>query len=211
MSLWMMHWRPFTLSHISPLHLSTYTPGGVMKELHACFQWNTPEKGWIPSWIRVPWRIGEEEICCIYVSCLSYIPWASRSLDTYYYYIYHYRILPSTFAYSMNSMVSKAQSNFLRVINCITESCNFLVAEISYGCLMPVNSIWWQGCHAKSALDWSQLFSPCMITNNQQYRKTVEMLKHQRLWYHGAHVWIWSTPYIEYTWSILVEDILRTP
>ena len=110
MSLWMMHWRPFTLSHISPLPLSTYTPGGVMKELHACFQWNTPEKDWIPSWIRDPWRMGEEELCCICVSCLNYIPWASRSLDTYYYYyyyIYHYRILPSTFAYNMNGMVSK--------------------------------------------------------------------------------------------------------
>lgn len=91
---------------------STYTSGGVMKELHACFQWNTPEKGWIPSWIRVPWLIGEEEVCCVCVSCLNYIPWASRSLDTYYYYIYHYRILPSTFAYNM-SMVSKAQSNLI--------------------------------------------------------------------------------------------------
>lgn len=74
---------------------------------------------------------------------------------------------------------------------------------------MPVNSIWWQGCHAKSALDWFQLFSPCMITNNQQYRKTVEMLKHRKLWYHGAHVWIWSTWSTHSLFSWKTYSVLR--
>lgn len=160
MSLWMMHWRLFAFS--SFLHILRVAWWRV-----ACLfsVWNKPEKGWIPSWTRVPWRMGEEELCCICVSCLNYIPWASRSLDTYYYYIYLYRILPST-AYNMNGMVSKAQSNLLGVINHISESCNFLVTEISYSYLNPVNSICWQGCHAIPALDWFQLFALCMITNN---------------------------------------------
>lgn len=201
MSLWMMHWRLFAFS--SFLHILRVAWWRV-----ACLfsVWNKPEKGWIPSWTRVPWRMGKK-IFVVYVYHVwtisheqagVWIPTTTIFTFTEYYLVLHttwmawFQRRKATSLELSTTYQSPAISWLQKSLTAISIQLTLLTRLSRHTGPRLVSTI----C---TLYDHQQL-------TRQENRWNAETPKNLISW--RAYT---DMEYMEHTWSILVEDITRTP